>query len=327
MVNISVSQLKSLETVSALIQQFNEFDKIFSPVFLYYNGKTEIITLQYRLKTLKSFMNRSEFLENLLIQYLKNPIQIHSDLFSVEINDHKSTQNLALNHKFFQKIRGFNLFMVSELCELDSEYIDIIIDSKFKLNLNSLISTHISDQPKLIEKNVKKYELMATLKTNQFPNEFQCIDVPLNYELILNDFIEYFINRKFLNADRQYLKMEATGKGDSRKKGEYYRMIMNKYSITPLEFNRRIQIILAEILLYIQINYSKIITIDNLKGELIPKIPKGYHRIEETGILAIIYKFKTRFDNKNCVSHSFLTFKFNWMKKIFKKHLPEKKTF
>ncbi len=307
-----------MEKVSQLIQQFSEYEKIFTPVFLQYNGKTEIITLQYRLRTLSSFMDEEDFLNNLLHQYLKNPIQIPSKLFSVQINDQKSLKNLALDQKYFIRLDDFFIFHLSNLFNIDSEYITIIIDSNFKIDLESLITSYISKQPKLLDNNQIQYELVSILKNNQFPNSFQCLNIPISFNLILNNFLEYFIQKRFLLAANKWYTLETYQKGSLRKKREYFGMIKNKFGITPLEFNQRIQKVLEGILTYIQFNYNDIIKITNLKGFVLPKIPKGYHRVEKTGIIEIRFKFETNFDNNQCVTHSLLTFDFSWMRKIFK---------
>ena len=91
---MSAVDLTSLNEISQLIEQFNEYENVFELSFLHYNGKNEIITLQYRLRTYKSFMDGEEFLKNFLEQYLKHTIQIHSNLYSVQINDQNSTRNL-----------------------------------------------------------------------------------------------------------------------------------------------------------------------------------------------------------------------------------------
>ena len=315
---MSVIKEQSLEKVSQLIEQFSEYENIFTPVFLQYNGKNEIITLQYRLRTYRSFMEEKDFLNNLIEQFLKNPIEIPSKLFSVQINDQKSLQNLATDQKFFIRLDDFFLFHLSNLLNLDSEYITIIIDSNFRIDLESLITSNISKQPKLLDKNTVQYELTSILKNNQFPKSFQCLNIPISFNLILNNFLEYFIPKRFLLAADKWYTLETYQKGSLRKRHEYFSMIKNKFGITPLEFNRRIQITLEEILTNIQLNFNNIIKIKNLKGFIIPKIPKGYHRAEKTGIIEISFKFETNFDNNQYVTHSLLTFEFNWMRKIFK---------
>lgn len=272
-------------------------------------------------------MNASDYLENLITQYIKNPIQIPSELFTVEIHDRKSIENLALNPKYFIKKGSFFIFNISNLLNLDSDLIDITIYSNFKLYLEKLITSQISRQPIVLGKNLIKYELTSILKTDQFPERFICLDVPINYELNLNDFIHYFVNKKFLYAEKKYIELETRGIMRSRKKSEYYKKIKNKYGVAPLMFHRKIQEILADILTYIQENYSKVIKIENLDGNITPKIPEAYHIAEKTGVLVIKFKFSSRFDQNNLRSHSYLIFKFNWMRRIFKKHLPEIRTY
>ena len=263
-------------------------------------------------------MDEEDFLNNLLHQYLKNPIQIPSKLFSVQINDQKSLKNLALDQKYFIRLDDFFIFHLSNLFNIDSEYITIIIDSNFKIDLESLITSYISKQPKLLDNNQVQYELVSILKNNQFPNSFQCLNIPISFNLILNNFLEYFIQKRFLLAADKWYTLETFQKGSLRKKREYFGMIKNKFGITPLEFNQRIHKVLEGILSYIQFNYNDIIKITNLKGFVLPKIPKGYHRVEKTGIIEIRFKFETNFDNNQCVTHSLLTFDFSWMRKIFK---------
>jgi len=132
---MSAVDLTSLNEVSQLMEQFNEYENVFELSFLHYNGKNEIITLQYRLRTYKSFMDGEEFLKKFLEQYLKHPIQIPSNLYSVQINDQNSTKNLALDKKYFIRIEDSYIFHISNLLELDSEYVYIFIDTKFKFNL------------------------------------------------------------------------------------------------------------------------------------------------------------------------------------------------
>ena len=272
-------------------------------------------------------MDESEYLENFISQYFKNPIQIPSDLFTVEIHDRKTMDNLALVPKYFMKKGIFSLFNITDLLNLDSDFIDITIYSNFKLNLKQLITSRISRQPIVIGKNIIKYELTSILKTDQFPERFLCLDIPINYELNLNDFIHHFVSKKFLYAEKKYLELEANGIRRSTKKNVYYNQIQNKYGIAPLMFNKKIQEILSNILIYIQKNYYNVINIENLTGFLAPQIPEAYHRADKTGILVINFKFTSRFDQKNLISHSYLIFKFDWMKKIFRKHLPMNKTF
>ena len=190
---MSITIDKSMETVSQLIQQFSEYDKIFKLQFFRYNAKTEGVTLQYGLRTLRNFMNREEFIENLIVQYLQNPIQIPSEYFYVEIYSQQLTDNLAYEPKFFEYKDGFFFFNLTNLFNLDSDYIDIIINSKFNLSLESVISAHISKQPKIVKNNVERYELISLLKTNRLPDKFQCLNIPVKFDIVLNDFIGYFI--------------------------------------------------------------------------------------------------------------------------------------
>ncbi len=317
---MSATETIPLSVVSSLIEQFNEYEKIFEPVFLQYNGKTEVITLQYRLRTQKTFKDEEKFLKKFLSQYLNNPIEIPSELYSVQINDQNSIENLALNKKFFVRVADYNIFHISNLLELDSEYINILIDSKFKIDLGYLISSNISHQPKIIGKNILQFELISLLKTNIFPDKFQCLNIPVSYELNLNDFIEYYIPKKFLIASEKWYKMERFEGGSFRKKRQYAVMLKQKFGISPLEFNRRIQLVLEGLLYHIQKKYSNVIEIKNIKGILNPKIPKGYHRAENPGILSIRFKFETNFDNESCITQAHLIFDFKWMRNIFKKY-------
>ncbi len=317
---MSLVKEKSFEKVSELIQHFNEYEEIFTPTFLHYNGKTEIVSLQYRLRTFKSFMKGEEFLENLLEQYLKNQIQIPSEFFSVQINDQNSLKNFALDPKYFINIEDFYIFHLSNLFNLDSEYINIIIDSKFKIDIESLIVSKISKQPKLLSNNVLQYELTSVLKTSQFPEKFQFLNIPIRFNLVLNNYLEYFIQKRFLGAADKWFTIATFEKGSFRKKNEYSRMIRNRFGINPLEFNKRIQRVLENILTYIQDNYYDVININNLTGILKPKVPKGYRRADKTGILEIGLGFETNFDNNQYTTHSLLIFDFNWMRKIFKNY-------
>lgn len=317
---ISIAKLESIEPVNQLIEQFSGYDKIFKLVFLRYNGKNEDITLHYRLRTYKNFMNKEEFIENLLIQYLKNPIQIPSELYYVEIYDQESTNNLGFEPKYFEFIDNFFIINISNLYNLESEYIDIIITSKFKLNINSIISFHISNQPKIIEGNQERFELTAILKTNLFPERFQCFNINLNFDLILNNIICYFIPRNFVLAARKWYNMEVHKKGKLRKKNFYYKLIRNKFGITPLQFNDKIHSIFLDISAYFQENFKNIIKIENKRGVFIPKSPKSIKFIDKPGLALIKLKFETTFDNKNYISHAFMTLDISWMKKIFDKY-------
>lgn len=321
MKKISIAKLESIETVNQLIEQFNEYDKIFKLVYFRYNGKNEDITLQYRLRTYKNFMNREEFVENLLIQYLKNPIQIPSDLFYVEIYDQETTENLGLNPKYFGVIDNFFIFNLTNLFNLESGYIDIIIYSKFNLDINSIIAFNISKQPRISDKKFEKYELTALLKTNIMPPErFQCIDIKLTMNLVLNDFLAYHIPKRFMIAANRWYNMEATRRGNIRKKKFYYSLIQSKYKITPLQFNDKIHSLLMDISMYICENYDKILTIDNKRGRFLIKLPKGLKIIERRSIAISQLKFVTGFDNNNYISNAILTLDFSWMKELFDKH-------
>ena len=86
-INMSISEIENFQNITDLIDQFKDYKEIFKLIFLRYNGKNEEIALHYRLRTYKNFMNKIEFLNTLLSQYFKNPIQIPSDLFYVEIYD------------------------------------------------------------------------------------------------------------------------------------------------------------------------------------------------------------------------------------------------
>lgn len=265
-------------------------------------------------------MDEYEFIKNLLNQFINNPIEIPSKLYSVQINDQKSIMNLAEDQKYFIKLEDIYLFHLSNLFNLDSEYINIIIDSNFKLELDSLIISTISKQPKVIKNNVFQYELMSVLKSNDFPENFQCLNIPIKFNLVLNDFINYYIQKKFLVAANKWINMTRSRSTQLRKKREYSRMIENRFGISPLEFLERIQRVLEDILGYIQFHYNDIIEIKNLRGQIIPKIPTGYHRASQTGIIEIKFKFETNFDNNHRVTHSLLKFDFNWMRKIFKNY-------
>ncbi|MBD3214540.1 MAG: hypothetical protein GF311_18150 [Candidatus Lokiarchaeota archaeon] len=324
MIKISITEVQNFETVSELMEKFDTYNELFSPVFLSYNGKTETISLQYRLRTFKAFTDRNEFFERLIQQYFQNPILIPSNLYNVEIRDRKTLRNLATDNKYFIKKGEFYSFNLSNLVDLETEYIDIFIDSKYKLHLHKIISSHISKQPKLVGKKTFKYDLTSLMKTEKFPENFQCIDIPIKYDIKLNDFIQHFINKKFLIAQNKYLDLESAGVRISREKGEYRRMIQNRFGIPPLKFNKRIQLILEDIVHYIQKNFNKVIKIEIIEGNLIPEIPEGYHRVENTGQVILNLKFKTNFSNKNLITKAYLTFNFKWMKKIFKKYLPKK---
>ncbi|KKM68145.1 hypothetical protein LCGC14_1463860, partial [marine sediment metagenome] len=324
---MSVTPVESLEIVSELIHQFNEYENLFTPVFLQYNGNSRIISLQYRLRTFKNFMEDEKYLENLLDQYVKNPILIPGKLYSIQINDNKSPNNLALDSRYIMKIDEFNAFNLSNLLNLESEYINIFIDSNFTLNFDSLISTHISKQPKVIDKYITQYELTSLLKNNQLPEKFRCLNIPVGFEMVLNDFIEHFLQKKFLIAYSEWHKIEKKKFGPDRKKNHYAQMISNKYRITPLEFGSRIRTIIDMILAYIQKNHNSIIKIENIKGYITLSKLEGVYTSQKNGMVnKISMKFETSLDNDNFATKSNITFNFKWMKSIFRKILPEVRT-
>ncbi|KKK44535.1 MAG: hypothetical protein Lokiarch_17700, partial [Candidatus Lokiarchaeum sp. GC14_75] len=300
----------------------------FTPVFLQYNGNSRIISLQYRLRTFKNFMEDEKYLENLLDQYVKNPILIPGKLYSIQINDNKSPNNLALDSRYIMKIDEFNAFNLSNLLNLESEYINIFIDSNFTLNFDSLISTHISKQPKVIDKYITQYELTSLLKNNQLPEKFRCLNIPVGFEMVLNDFIEHFLQKKFLIAYSEWHKIEKKKFGPDRKKNHYAQMISNKYRITPLEFGSRIRTIIDMILAYIQKNHNSIIKIENIKGYITLSKLEGVYTSQKNGMVnKISMKFETSLDNDNFATKSNITFNFKWMKSIFRKILPEVRTY
>ena len=325
---MSVTPVESLEIVSELIHQFNEYENLFTPVFLQYNGNSRIISLQYRLRTFKNFMEDEKYLENLLDQYVKNPILIPGKLYSIQINDNKSPNNLALDSRYIMKIDEFIAFNLSNLLNLESEYINIFIDSNFTLNFDSLISTHISKQPKVIDKYITQYELTSLLKNNQLPEKFRCLNIPVGFEMVLNDFIEHFLQKKFLIAYSEWHKIEKKKFGPDRKKNHYAQMISNKYRITPLEFGSRIRTIIDMILAYIQKNHNSIIKIENIKGYITLSKLEGVYTSQKNGMVnKISMKFETSLDNDNFATKSNITFNFKWMKSIFRKILPEVRTY
>ena len=127
---MSAVDLTSLYEVSQLMEQFNDYENVFELSFLHYNGKNEVITLQYRLRTYKSFMDGEEFLKNFLEQYLKHPIQIPSNLYSVQINDQNSTRNLALDKKYFIKVcKGKEEWITKEFNYLKKYWNKLEIDN------------------------------------------------------------------------------------------------------------------------------------------------------------------------------------------------------
>ena len=307
---MSLVDVQSFETVSSLIDQFAKYENIFSPTFLQYNGTNQIITLQYTLRTLRNYPNRTEYLLDFIEQYLQNPIQIPSNLFTIKIYNQNSLENLADNANFFEKIGSFYLINLENLLKLDSDIISIYIYSKFKLNLNSVIKAHISKQPIKIDKFTNKYQMTCMLQKNDFPNNFQCLNIPVSFKLRLNDFINYFIPKKMLLARSKWIQEELRNSNFSRKKKEYARMIEQKYGITPLEFGRCIDKILNEILEYIRNNYNNVIKIENEVGILNLEIPECYYLSNKTGISVIDLRFHTNFDNLNCGVKSNLVFNF-----------------
>ena len=325
---MTITQLESLEIVSDLILRFNEYDNIFTPVYLQYNGITRIVSLQYRLRTFQNYMDREKFINNLIEQYFQNPILIQSKLYKIHVYDRNSPNDLALDPQYIMKINEFDAFNLTNLFTLESDYIDIYIDSSFKLDLDSLISSHISRQPKHIDKYVFQYELTSLLKTNQLPESFKCLNIPLTFNMVLNTFLRHFIPKKFLIAHSEWHKLEQKRTGLSHKKNYYSQMIDNKYGVPPLEFTRRIQLIIDNILNYIKNNHQKVIGITNLEGVIDVKRLDGLYLSKEGGIIKeIVLGFETNFDNNNFATHSLITFNFNWMRSIFKKYLPKKKTF
>ena len=325
---MSITSVESLDIVSELIHQFNEYENLFTSVFLQYNGNSRIVSLQYRLRTFKNYMEDEKYLENLLIQYFKNPILIPGKLYSIQINVNKSPYNLALDSRYIMKIDEFNGFNLSNLLNLESEYINIFIDSNFTLNFDSLISTHISKQPKVVDKYITKYELTSFLKNNQLPEKFRCLNIPVGFEMVLNDYIEHFIQKKFLIAFSEWHKIEKKKFGPDKKKNHYAQMISNKYRITPAEFGSRIRTIIDRILVYIQKNHNSIIKIENIKGYITLSKLEGVYTSQKNGMVnKIRMKFETSLDNYNFATKSNITFNFKWMKSIFRKILHEVRTY
>ncbi|MFX1296284.1 MAG: hypothetical protein ACFFD2_15715 [Promethearchaeota archaeon] len=318
MIEISTTVQQSFENVTNLTEQFDEYNELFTLVSLQYSGNTQIMSIQYRLRTCHSFSNEDKFFENFLNQYLKNPILISSHLYTVQIYDQKTTENLANDPKYFFKKDEFYAFNLTELFNHDSEFITIFINSNFVLYLDSLIESHISKQPRLIEQKTLQYGFTSILKTELFPCILQCFNIPIHFDLNLNQFIEYFIPKKFLIALDKWVQMEKDNK-KNRIKNHYAQMIHNRFKITPLEFSHRIQLALNNMIIYIQENFNKVIQIRNKKGVILPEIPNAYHQAEKTGMLFIRFKFRTNFNNQNPGIKSLLIFNFKWMSKIFKK--------
>ena len=324
---MSVANVESLDTVSELIHQFNEYENLFTPVFLQYNGNSRIVTLQFRLRTFKNYMEDDKYLENLLIQYFKNPILIPGKLYSIQINENKSPHNLALDSRYVIKIDEFNAFNLSNLLNLESEYINIFIDSNFTLNFDTLLVSHISRQPKVVDKYVTQYELTSFLKNNRLPEKFKCLNIPVRFEMVLNEFIEHFIQKKFLIAFSEWHKLEKRKFGPDMKKNHYAQMISNKYKITPLEFGNRIKIVIDRILAYIQENHNTIIEINNIKGYITLSKLEGVYTSQKDGIVnKISMYFETSLDNDNFATKSNILFNFKWMRSIFRKILPVVRT-
>jgi len=306
------------------MEQFSVYDEIFTPVFLQYNGRTQTISLQYKLRTYSSFMDKKDFIKNLLNQYLENPIYIPSELYQVQIISQNSLENLASNPEYFNKIGNFSILNLSNLLNVDSQFIDITIYSNFQLDLESLISTQVSRQPKMVGKNQKKYQITSILKYNQFPEKFQCLNIPISFTIILNEFIAFFIPKKFLIASFEWYKMETSRIRNIAKENRLKQMIYNRYKVTPLKFNEIFGRIMSDILEYIKINYKDVIKIENINGHITPKAPRGIYEVQPTGLEKKIIElnFETSYDDRNVATQSNIIFNFNWMRKIFKNYLP-----
>jgi len=324
---MSIVDVRTFDAVSNLISEFAKFKTVFSPVFLQYNGTNQIITLQYSLRTLRHNQNRTQYLLDFIDQYLQSPIQIPSDMYKINIYDQKSSKNLADNPIYYEKIGNFFIINIENLLKLDSDIINIYIYSKFKLNLNSLIMAHISKQPKKIDDFKILYQAICVLQSNNFPPNFQCLNIPISFKLRLNNFINYFIPKKLIMAHLKWYEEELKGGRGNRKKREYAKMIEQKYGISPLEFGIRIDKTLNEILQYIRNNYEDVIEIESEVGLLNPEIPEGYYLSDATSILQINLKFLTNFDNLNCGIKSNLIFNFKWMKSLFQKYFKTQKTY
>ncbi len=300
--------------------QFQNYEQIFTPVFLQYNGKTQIITLQYRLRTSKTYVDFDNYLGNLLVQFMKNPIQIPGDLYKIQINDQRSLENLAQNPAYYNKVDQFYIFNLSNLLKLDSEFVNISIDSNFKLNFDSIISSHISIQPKILDKGLVQFEFSCLLKNNLFPERFQCLNIPLYFDFPLNDIVTFFLSRKYLMVANKWYAMETHNSHDRRKKEEYKKMIVQRFGLTPLQFNERINQLLFDISGYVKEHYVDLLSIKNLNGILNPLdpltldffTPKG-----KSGML-IRFNFETNFDNTHYATHSLVNLNLNWVKKFIK---------
>lgn len=319
---MSIGEIDKFECVSNLMEKFNQYDEIFKLVSFRYNGKNEDLTLHYRLRTYNNFMSEITFIENLLEQYLKNPIQIPSDLFYIEIYDQQSSDNLGLEPKYFGLIDNFFFIKLSNLINLESDYIDIFINSKFKLDVNRFVVFNISKQPRITKDFSEIYELTAFLKSSLMPERFQFINITLDFRIIVDDVISIFIQRKDIVAARKWYNMEVFGKvGNLRKKNLYNNLIRKKYKITPLQFREYIQMIYKDIYIYLKENHRDILKIENFKGKIMLKPPEGIKLLEQSDLTTLIrIPFETRFDNKKYVSNALLTLNFNWMKDIVLKY-------
>lgn len=177
-----------------------------------------------------------------------------------------------------------------------------------------------SDNPEKIKRISREIIAYLINNTDILPEKFQCLSVPVKINIILNDFIGYFIPRRFLLASNKWYDMKRYRNYNLRKIRMYEQMIWKKYKITPLEFNERIHLVLKTITAYIRENYNEIIQIENLRGKFIPKIPKGFQHLENPSIFLIQLKFETNFDYNNYISKSFINLDFNWMSENFRKY-------
>ncbi|MHA1697138.1 MAG: hypothetical protein ACTSUG_17945 [Candidatus Helarchaeota archaeon] len=313
----------SFDDITKLMSQFEKYQEVFFPVSFQYNGNTQKISLQYRLRTYINSESEDDYISKFISQFTKNPIHIPSSLYSIQIFSSNSRKNLGEDENYYRKIGDIYILNISNIMELESDFVDIFIDSNFKLPFNQLIFAHISKQPKLIEKRKIMYETISLLKTNQFPDKFQCVDIPIEFKLTLNDFIEYFIPKKILMAYDKWHKLEYKSAGFNRAKKVYADMIYNKFNQTPLQFSNRIDNVLNEIIHYIQENHEDIFDITNIEGILRPIMPKGYHLTEKTSIIELSLRFKTNLDQNNVGTKTIIIFSFEWMKQIFKKFFPK----
>lgn len=321
---MSSTLMHTLEPVAALIQKFDLYTDLFLPHFLQYNGEARTVSIQYRVRTFQNLMDEGEFLKNLIVQYVQNPIQIPSSMYHVRIYDQKSTVNLGLDERYLIQSGEFVIIDLSELCNRDSEYITIIIDSNFQIDAESLVAIHISKQPKVLQDETLVYEVIGALKPNKFPEAFQLLNIPVSIELELNGFLDYFIERRFLDAAQKWYNMERLEKGDFRKKRVYEQMIKNRYKITPLEFNKRISIILHDFIDHVQKKYPEIVKITTSAGIIEPELPRGYNLFGKNDVKGIIFHFTINFDSNNIGIQANLFFKTKWMKNIIDRHLPKK---